>query len=1060
MRHAVIHIRNDRRWIYCAIAHCVLALVTISRPAVARPTANSKLPPAATRPVDFEKDIRPIFQERCYSCHGPDQQESGLRLDDAVHALKGGELGAAYVPGNSAESPMVRYISGADEFIVMPPEDSSVARLNAGEIGLVRAWIDQGARWPAGMAASPVADDNKSAKAHWAFQRPVRPPVPEVRAGEWPRAAIDYFVLARLEQAGLSPAPEAHRYTLVRRLSLDLTGLPPTLDEVRRFVNDSSPDAYERLVERLLDSPHYGERWTLWWLDLVRYADTNGYEIDRPRSIWPYRDWVINAFNANMPFDQFAIEQLAGDLLPDSSLPQRVATGFHRNTFTNEEGGHDWEQFRWESIVDRVHTTSTVFLGLTMACAQCHDHKYDPISQREYYEFFAFLNNDDEPHIEVPQPDIDEKRKSILAEIAGLESQLESRFGPIDADIQSKSAVDEKFEQWRQTAAAKARSWTLLKPARWISKNNATLTELDDQSLLASGDNPEHDTYEVVYNTSANRITGIKLEALPDSSLPYYGPGRGYLRDDGTFLLSEITVAARELDSTPDEPLGRIAARRVELVNPSASFAESSIAKAIDGDKLTGWHIKGGAGQRHCAVFQFAKPISLQNGAELTVTLLQNFVHQQTLGRFRVWITSDQAPLQATGMPADVEMILVESPDEWSPEERDSVRQYHLTVAPELHAEREQIEKLRRQLPAQPTTLVLQQRAAGRTTHQHIRGEFSRPGPEVTAGVPRFLHPLPADVPRNRLTLARWLMDKNNPLVARAIMNQIWQCYFGQGLVDTPEDFGTQGSAPSHPELLDWLACQFMDEGWDLMQMHRAIVTSATYRQAAISNPHILQLDSDNILLSRGPRFRLQAEIVRDIALGASGLLNPAIGGPSVFPPQPDGANAAAFSDAKWPTSAPPDRYRRSLYTHRKRATPYAAYAAFDAPPHHTCTMRRIRSNTPLQALALLNDEMLIEASQALAARVISDASSDEAARLDVVFQLCLARYPREAERTALLSYLRQQRDRFELDKDLASIVAGLSDENSGDSREVSELAAWSLVTRILLNLDETITKE
>ncbi|MEX2169200.1 MAG: PSD1 and planctomycete cytochrome C domain-containing protein [Pirellulales bacterium] len=1047
MRSAATPITNQHARLCYAVALGVLALTTVAL------LADSTLPPPAKRPVDFARDIQPLFADRCYSCHGPDEQESGLRLDDPAHALEGGDLGPAYVPGDSAASPLVEYISGTNEHIVMPPEDADQARLTAQEVGLIRAWIDQGARWPAGAESSSTAITKAPAEEHWAFQRPVRSEPPAVKATEWPRNPIDSFVLARMEEAGLAPAPETDTATLVRRLSLDLIGLPPTPDEVQNFVNDTSPGAYERLVERLLESPHYGERWALWWLDLARYADTNGYEIDRPRSIWPYRDWVIAAFNDNLPFDQFAIEQLAGDLLPGATLSQRVATGFHRNTFTNEEGGHDWEQFRWESIVDRVHTTSTVFLGLTMACAQCHDHKYDPISQREYYEFFAFLNNDDEPHIEVPQPEITEKRDSILAQIAEFESKLEVQFPSADDDASNKATRDEKFEQWRRQAATETRSWTLLEPVSWTSKNNATLTPLDDQSLLATGDNPEHDTYEVIYHAPLGAITGLRLEALPHPSLPMHGPGRGYFKEDGTFLLSEITVTARDFAVKANDKQGIL----LELANPTASIASASIAQAIDGDKLTGWHIKGGAGRRHTAVFEFAEPISAHCGTELTVALLQNYAHQQTLGRFRVWITSDAAPLLATDMPTQVEGLLLKPSEQWSADERKTVKAYYLSIAPELVEEHKQLEELRRRLPVQPTTLVLQQRASRRTTHQHIRGEFSRPGPKIAADVPGFLHPLPKDAPRDRLTLARWLVDESNPLVARVIMNQVWQCYFGRGLIETPEDFGTQGAKPSHPELLDWLACRFMDEGWDLKQMHRVIVTSSLYRQAAATNPQKHSVDPENVLMSHGPRFRLPGETIRDIALTASGLLNPAIGGPSVFAPQPDGALAGVFGDAKWPSSSGPDRYRRALYTHRKRAAPYAAFAAFDAPPHHICTMHRITSNTPLQALAQLNDELLIEASQALAARVMREEPGDETARLEIAFRLCLARLPREEERLTLLPYLRAQRERLEVDKKAAAIVAGSVDQQS---EKASELAAWSLVARVLLNLDETISKE
>jgi hypothetical protein len=563
------------------------------------------------------------------------------------------------------------------------------------------------------------------------------------------------------------------------------------------------------------------------------------------------------------------------------------------------------------------------------------------------------------------------------------------------------------------------------------------------------------DTYEVVYRAPEAQITGLKLETLTHPSLPLHGPGRGYFKDDGTFVLSEISVAVR--DSAHDR--AEASDRRIELVNPTASFAEKSIARAIDGEKLTGWHISRGTGRRHCAVFEFTEPVSMKRGGELAVKLLQNYAHQQTLGRFRMWFTSDAPPLQATDMPNEVERLLCSPAEQWSAEEANVVKAYYLSISPELEKEHKKIAKLRDQLPALPTTLVLEQRSELRPTHQHIRGEFSRPGPEVSADVPSFLHPFPKDAPRNRLTMARWLMDEDNPLVARVIMNQIWQCYFGRGLVNTPEDFGTQGAKPSHPELLDWLACKFMEEDWDFKQMHRLIVNSSTYRQAAISDSNKLQADPENILLSRGPRFRLSAETVRDIALRASGLLNPTIGGPSVFPSQPEGALAGVFGDAKWTTSSGNDLYRRGLYTHRKRSAPFAAFAAFDAPPYRTCAMNRVRSNTPLQALAQLNDVVVIEASQSLARKITNGLPTDDA-RLTEAFQICLSRQPTAEERRALLDYLQLQRERLSAGEIDAATVAGLTEREAKKRDGIDDLAAWTLIARVLLNLDETITKE
>ena len=949
----------------------------------------------------------------------------------------------------------MQYVAGVDPDILMPPSDSRLARLNQEEVGLVRAWIDQGAIWPKDEKPE-VVSTKKDPSKHWSFHRPERAELPDVHVKDWPKNAIDFFILARLEEAGLAPEAEADRTTLIRRLSLDLTGLPPTTEEVQAFVNDRSERAYENLVERLLESPHYGERWALWWLDIARYADTNGYEVDRPRSVWPYRDWVVSAFNSRMPFNQFVIEQMAGDLLPNATQQQRIATGFHRNTFYNEEGGHDAEQFRWEAIVDRASTTGTAFLGLTVGCAQCHNHKYDPISHTEFYEFFAFLNNDDEPHLEVPQAAITTKREKLLAEINALESKLENEF-PIDEkelaggagapEERRQQAVDAKFEAWRTEAEKTTRKWVLLEPIKWVSKGEQTLTKLEDGSLLASGDRPETDSFEIVYRSPISKITGIRLEALPDASLPNYGPGRGYFADDGTFLLSEFSVSATEA---------------IKLRNPSATItkkSKNSIEKTLDGNKLTGWHIGGGVGQRQCAVYETDGSVSLPENGELTVTLLQNYVHAQTIGRFRMWVTEGEYPLSASDMSIEVEQTLLKPVEEWSVAEREAAKRYFLLHTPELKRQQAAIAKRRQQLPAQPTTLVLEERRTPRVSHQHIRGDFRRPGPEVTPNVPRFLHPLP-EGPRNRLTLARWLVDEQNPLIGRVVMNQIWQSYFGRGFVNTPEDFGTEGAAPSHPELLDWLACEFLECGWDLRHMHRLIVTSAAYRQSSAVSSEKLQADPENILVSRGARFRLHAEFIRDVALHASGLLNPELGGPSVFPSQPAGVTELSFSKFPWPTSTGTDRYRRALYTFRKRSAMYAAFSLFDSPPQNACAMRRIRSNTPLQGLALLNDSAMNEAAQTLAAKTVKEGPKDDEGKLGYIFERCVTRRPNSEEALTMQAFLVGQREQLSADVNRAMQVAGIGECENCVKEAIVERATWTMVARAILTLDETISKE
>jgi hypothetical protein len=997
--------------------------------------------------VDFNRQIRPLLSDKCFKCHGfdPQHREADLRLDVQEGAFAKRDDGSApIVSGKSDQSLIYQRIASDDPDAKMPPPDSGKV-LTADQIALIKRWIDQGADY----------------QSHWSFVSPQRPALPAVSKNNWASNPIDRFILAKLEQAKLSPAPVADRYQLVRRLSLDLIGLPPTPEEAAAFVNDDSPNAYEKLVERLLDSSHYGERWALWWLDLARYADTNGYEVDRPRSIWPYRDWVIGALNDDMPFDQFAIEQIAGDLLPNSKLSQKIATGFHRNTFFNEEGGHDYEQFRWESIVDRVHTTSTVFLGLTMACAQCHTHKFDPITHEEYYQFFAFLNNCDEPHVEAPQPEITAERQKILAEIARHEAALADNF-PCDSDDAGarRKLVEEKFEAWRKAAAGDARKWVVLEPLKLASKNGTTLTKLDDNSVLATGDRPETECYDVIYRAPLKKITGIKLEVVPDPRLPFGGPGRGYFGQDGTFLLSELSATARPFkadspDASEAEP------RLVKLVHPTASFAATSIAKSLDSQKLTGWHIKGGNGRRVIATFEFAEPIEYDAGAELSLKFLQNFVHSQTLGRFYIWATGDEGILNASDMPNEVEAILLKPVDQWTANERQRAMEYYLSIAPELKKEHQKIAALRKSLPAMPTTLVLEERKERRPSFLHARGDFRRRDKEVSPGVPSFLPPLPDDAPRNRLTLARWLVDRKNPLVARVVMNQIWQNYFGRGIVSTPEDFGTQGDPPSHPELLDWLACEFMDSGWSLKHMHRLIVTSAAYRQSSAASPEKLEHDPENVLVSRGPRFRLHGETIRDIVLAASGQLVDKLGGPSVFPPQPEGVSeASSIQSPKWITSTGADRYRRALYTHRKRGAPYAAFAAFDTPAQNVCSMKRIRSNTPLASLTLLNDGVIIEAAQTLATRILKDGGNGNEAKLRYAFQLCVTRPPSDAELATLSDYLRRQHERFERNDSDAATVAGLAEIEAADRKLAADRAAWTMLSRVLLNLDETICKE
>jgi mono/diheme cytochrome c family protein len=809
---------------------------------------------AAAEPVDYLRDVKPILAKNCVACHGPDKQRSSLRLDTAAALLRGGNLGAAVVPGKSLESLLIKAVTGANEkeIAAMPPPNKP--RLTATEVAALRAWIDAGAKAPAGEV--PLGSTKTK---HWAFQPPLRSPLPAVKNTSWVRNDIDRFILARLEKEGIAPSPEADRVTLIRRLSLDLTGLPPTPAEVESFVNDPSANAYERLVDRLLASPHYGERWGRWWLDQARYADSNGYSIDAPRSLWPYRDWVIDALNRDLPFDQFTIEQLAGDLLPNATLAQKVATGFHRNTTINQEGGIDVEQFRVESVIDRVNTTGAVWLGLTVGCCQCHDHKFDPLTQREYYQFFSFLNNADEPNLELATPAEIQTRKQVRAKMTEIQKRLKS------LDSTTPAGVD-----------------------RW---ENALTTDL--RKLLPAD-------IQAILDIVENARSSEQKDRL----------GEAYRKTD----MARHVVAA--LGST----------------NPLVAAAN--------------WQVG--------------------------------------------------------------------------------------TVRFDLD---QQVNELKRSEPRLASTMVLQERKTPRITTVLLGGDFTRKGAAVAPGVPAVLPPLstpPKEL--SRLDLAQWLVEPQNPLTTRVTVNRLWQVYFGLGLVETDNDFGTQGTPPSHPELLDWLAREFMAEGtpWSLKRMHRLIVTSATYRQSSKARPDLATIDPRNRLLARQARLRLDAELVRDAGLTASGLLSHKVGGPSVFPPQPEGIYRFTQIDKNWRPNSGADRYRRGMYTHFWRSAPHPSLTVFDAPDASTTCTRRNRSNTPLQALTMLNDQAQVELAQSLAARILREGGRGSVEKIGFAFRVCLAREPNARELKRLTQLLGQNPD----------------DEN------------WTILARVLLNLDEFITRE
>lgn len=1021
--------------------------------------------PAAAEPIDFVRDVQPLLAKHCHECHGPVKQEAGLRLDRREAAFKGGDLGNAIVPGKSGESLLVHVLMGASEAVSRMPADRDP--LPQDQIALIKTWIDEGAVWP---QTETVEVDKR--RDHWAFRPPVRPAIPAVKDAAWSQNDIDRFILAKLEAEGLAPSPSTDRITLLRRLSLDLIGLPPTIAEVDAFLADTSPNAYEKQVERLLASPHYGERWGRHWLDAARYADSDGFEKDKSRGVWMYRDWVVQAFNRDLPYDQFVIEQLAGDQLPGATQDQIVATGFLRNSMLNEEGGIDPEQFRMEQMFDRMDALGKSVLGLTIQCSQCHDHKFDPLSQQEYYRLFAYLNNDHEAQPTVYRPEELATCDGLLTEMRRLETGLQEATPDWSA----------RMAAWEAQVASGQPQWEVLTPESYVdSGGGAKLRLLPDQSMLCGGYAPTHCTFRVEGTTKLNSVTAIRLELLTDPNLPRGGPGRSF---KGTSALTHIKVEARpvaggdlaefkiaeatadfEEQETPLEPVFDDRSGKKRVVGP--------VSFAIDDKNETAWGIDAGPGRRNQprkAVFRFEKPIAFDAGIALAVSLAQNHGgwnsddHQNNLlGRIRVSVTSATENVAADPLPAHVRQILATPPAERSAGQSAQVFSYWRTTVPEWKDANAQIENLWRQWPEGTTSLVLAHREMPRETRMLKRGDFLKPGDAVSAGVPEILHDIPADAPPTRLSLAHWLVDPASPTTARVFVNRIWQAYFGTGIVSTSEDLGTQSEPPSHPELLDWLACQLVDSGWSTKAMHRLIVHSATYQQSSRVSPELYERDQYNRLLVRGPRFRVEGEIVRDIALASSGLLNPKLGGESIFAPIPESLLALSYAPLTWNEEKGPDRYRRALYTFRRRSLPYPVLQNFDTPNADFSCVRRQRSDTPLQALTTLNEVIFTECARSLARKTLTDAGPADVERVTFAFRTCVSRPPSDVERQTLIELLNKQRARIaEGWIDSREIATGTNALPNDLPAGVTpaDLAAYTVMSRVLLNLDETFTKQ
>lgn len=979
--------------------------------------------PSALAKVSFNDDIRPLLSNSCYSCHGPDEEErkGKLRLDTregVIHERKGF---AAIVPGNLKDSELIYRIITDDEDEVMPPPGKG-DRFTKEQIELFKQWIQEGANY----------------EVHWSYVQPVRPKVPE---SEWQtRNAIDALIYHRLKKEGLSPSGETDRYTLIRRVSLDLTGLPPTVEEVDAFLADKGSDAYEKLVDRLLAKSAFGEHWARMWLDLARYADSAGYADDPERTIWAYRDWVIRAFNANMPFDQFTVEQIAGDLLPNPTEDQLIATAFHRNTKTNNEGGTSDEEFRNAAVVDRVNTTMETWMGTTAACAQCHTHKYDPITHAEYFQMFAIFNQsedadrrDEAPFIQVMGEKNEVQSKKLAAEIETLEKEA----------LVSKTSDPKAMAQWESELKANAGKWQVLVPTEMTAISGATFEVGSDGSILMSGKTAGTDDYTITATSKLKKITALKIEALAYDQLGSGGPGR-----TGNFVINEIELSAGKT--------------KASFSHASSTYDQSKFgaASAIDGDagKDSGWAVGGALGQDHHIVVELEKPL---DGQELGLKLLQRYPNHP-LGRFRISVTDASGP--SVALPTSMVEILKKPASTRSEAEQSALEELYSKSNPEAIDLDKKLANLKKELGAlKPLTSIPVMRdlpeANHRKTHIQLRGSYQSLGDEVSAGVPVVFGSLPEGMPADRLAMAKWLVNEKNPLTARVVANRFWENLFGVGIVLTSEEFGSQGERPSHPELLDWLAIEFMEGGWDVKKFLKLLVTSAAYRQNSHVTDEMASRDPDNRLVARGPRVRLTAEMIRDQALAVSGLLSSKMYGEPVQPPQPNlGLKAAFGGGTDWKTSNGEDKFRRGLYTSWRRSSPYPSMATFGAPNREVCTVRRGSTNTPLQALVTLNDPVYIEAAQALARRMQSQGGT-VASRLDYGFRLCLSRPPNSKEAERLLALHDSTRAKYAADLKLASEMATNPIGPVPEGADVVDLAALTVVGNILLNLDETLMK-
>jgi hypothetical protein len=1127
----------------------------------------------ATAKVSFNNDIRPLLSNTCLRCHGPDENErkANRRLDTREGATADHDGTRAVVAGNIDASELIYRITTDDPDELMPPPKAG-KRFTAGQIALFKQWIKEGANY----------------ETHWSYVKPSRPEVPALANSKIKKGnAIDAFLELKRQAKGLNVSPEADRHTLIRRLSLDLTGLPPNIEEVERFVADKSPAAYSELVDRMLAKPSFGEHWARMWLDLARYADSSGYADDPSRTIWAYRDYVIRTFNENKPFDQFTIEQIAGDLLEAPTNGQLVATAFHRNTQTNNEGGTNDEEFRNVAVVDRVNTTMATWMGTTMACAQCHTHKYDPITHEEYFKMFAILNQTQDADRRDESPTIPVLSGAQVQE----QEQLKARIRELEDSLSAPSRKNrEALAKWEAGLTARDKQWQLLDDISVKATSGATFTRLDDGSYLVSGKSASTDTYTIKGTARSETVTAIRIDALSHESLSHWkGPGR-----KGNFVLNEVeltsqanspskagrfvridlpgngkiiniaevqvfsgnenvalkgkasqagtyadAVAGRAIDgntngnyqagsvahtalnkldpfwevdlggqrditriviwnrtdgaiqnrldgfklSLLDEKRGTVwtqthkkapqrdkeislgGGQQAVFSHATSSFDQDKfgVSLAIDGDAggHSGWALAPQLGKDHHAILELASPLP---GGKLQFTLKQTY-EEHAIGRFRISVSHATTPHRA--LPHTLAAIIAIPREKRSEEQTAALLNHFAELNPETAKTSKELTTLRRQIAAlKPATTVPIMRELAeeknRKTNIQLRGNYLDKGKEVTKGFPAIFHQPENTGKMDRLTLAKWLVAGDNPLTARVMANRLWEMIFGIGIVPTSEEFGSQGEIPTHPALLDWLAVEFMESGWDMKAFLKLLVSSAAYRQDSRVKAQGLEKDPDNRLLSRGPRFRLSAEMIRDQALAVSGLLSAKMYGAPVRPPQPSlGIKAAFGGGIDWATSKGEDKFRRGLYTTWRRSNPYPSMATFDAPNRETCTVRRNRTNTPLQALVTLNDPVYIEAAQALARRMYASAREAKSAATGIAhgFKICLSRPGSEPELERLVKLFNNAHSHYKKDATAATMMATQPIGAPPAGADHAQLAALTVVGNVLLNLDEFLMK-